>query len=69
MTLPSLTEAGAAFQQARQRLLLVHRETLRGGATHLDLALAVKACADAEDVLHRVLASYEPPRTPARRPN
>jgi hypothetical protein len=63
MTLPSLVEAGAAFQEARQRLLAIHRETMRGSATHLDLALAVKACADAEDLLQRVLASYatEPP--------
>ena len=70
MTLPSVFEAGAAFQLARQRLLAVHRETMRGGASHLELALAVKACADAEDVLQRVLARDEPKGPPAgRRPN
>ncbi len=71
MDTPSLLEATAAYAEARQRLLGIHKDTLQGRATHLQLALAVKACAEAEALLQRAIAGYvpEPPRTRRRRPN
>jgi hypothetical protein len=71
MGLPSLLEATTAYSEARQRVLGIHEQTLQGRATHLDLALAVKACAEAEATLQRVIAGYVPasPASKRQRPN
>jgi hypothetical protein len=67
MSPPSLLQATAAYDQARRRVLSVHQATLAGRATHLDLALAVKACAEAEDTLQRVVAGCVPERRTSAR--
>ena len=59
MDLPSLVRASEAYHDARVRLNAVHQATMRGRATHLDLALAVQEFARAEARLKQLLGGVD----------